>query len=136
MAAALATLRALADPNESIHERIVEVGARLMHGLGEIAAASSIPVLVQGFPEFAFMGFTRDAAIEDHRGLGHLDLELAKLFMRLVVSRGVRPYTRPAWMVSAAHTPADIDQTIEVCRDALLEMMTVSRIHAPADSAR
>jgi glutamate-1-semialdehyde 2,1-aminomutase len=124
MAAALATLQTLTDPSAGVYETIEARGQQLLAGLRDIGSSAGVPMLVQGRAPYSCLGFTHVERIVDHRGLTTLDADRGRTFMRLLVERGIRPYSRPAWMLSTAHTESDIDQTLAACHDVLVELST------------
>lgn len=122
MAAALATLQTLTDPSAGVYETIEARGQRLLAGLRDLGSSTGANILVQGRAPYSCLGFTDAERIVDHRGLTRLDAERGRMFMRLLVERGTRPYSRPAWMLSTAHSESDIDETLAACHDALVEL--------------
>ena len=72
------------------------------------------------------LNFGTDAPeLIDNSDVARLDPDRARAFLAGTVRRGVRPYTRPAWMVSSAHEVSHIERTLDVCADVLASMQAV-----------
>jgi glutamate-1-semialdehyde 2,1-aminomutase len=105
MAAALACLREL-DRSEGI-ARMARLGARLCRGLESGARAHGLEVVTSGPPALPFMSFRDDPG-----------QSLNRPFCAAAAERGVYFHPHHNWFVSAAHTEADIDRTLEVADEA------------------
>ncbi|MBM4409568.1 MAG: aminotransferase class III-fold pyridoxal phosphate-dependent enzyme, partial [Chloroflexi bacterium] len=119
MAAALATLRTLADPASGVYEAVEARGRQLMDGFRAMAASSPLPLLVGGLPAMSFVAFTDQPELVDHRDVARLDQAVPKRFGALLAERGVRAHGRGLWLMSAAHSERDIEQTLEASADAI-----------------
>jgi glutamate-1-semialdehyde 2,1-aminomutase len=108
LAAAIATIRAYR--REGVVERLYTQGERLRRGVTEAARAHGAQdrVGVLGRP-CNLVYYTRDAA-------GQPSQPFRALFMQELIRHGV---LGPSFVVSAAHTDADIDRTIDAVDQAL-----------------
>ena len=122
LAAAAATLRLLSDPSQAIYERLNQVGSRLLVGLRELGSASSIPLIVQGFPELMATIFIGLPAIHNYADAERADSGALQRFLRSMVSHGVRVTSRGTWMVSSAHSESDVDAALAATRQALQDL--------------
>jgi glutamate-1-semialdehyde 2,1-aminomutase len=119
MAAAAATIRHLADPNEGAYDILHARGTKLLEGLQSIATDSSRPILVQGAPAMMFLAFTDATQLFDSRDLARVDARLGQLFRRSLVESGVRAHGRGGFLLSTAHSEEDIAETLSACVVAL-----------------
>jgi glutamate-1-semialdehyde 2,1-aminomutase len=122
LAAAAATLTLLSDPSRAVYERLNHIGSRLLLGLKELAAASPVPLLVQGFPELMATMFTSLPAIRSYPDAESADSRALQLFLSALVAHGVRPTNRGTWMLSSAHSENDVDIALDATRRALREL--------------
>jgi glutamate-1-semialdehyde 2,1-aminomutase len=109
-AACNATVRYLID--EPPYDRLEVLGTRLQSGLRSLAADNELEVNIQGLPMAFHMGFG-SGPVTDHASLQKLDLAGYAAFSEVLVSHGVWVTGRGIWYVSAAHSEADVDQTLE-----------------------
>ena len=105
MAAALACLREL-DRSNAI-ARMAALGTRLCRGLETGARGHGLEVVTSGPPALPFMSFRDDPG-----------QSLNRPFCAAAAERGVYLHPHHNWFVSAAHTEADIDRTLEVADQA------------------
>jgi glutamate-1-semialdehyde 2,1-aminomutase len=120
VAAGIATLRALAaDPP---YARLERLGARLEEGLRRAAADAGVAHVVQRVGSMITL-FFNDAPVWDYRDAKRSDTKRFARFFWAMLARGVYlPCSQfEAAFVSAAHTEADIDHTIEAAAEALRE---------------
>jgi glutamate-1-semialdehyde aminotransferase len=112
MAAALATLRAIADTGMQAHADAL--GTRLIDGLNAIARDCDVPAEAYGepLPAMPFLRFRHPDP--------QLNAALTERFYREVIARGVLLHPRHMWFLSAAHTQSDVDQTLDIARVAML----------------
>jgi glutamate-1-semialdehyde 2,1-aminomutase len=123
-AAAVAALDELSRDGGAVYEAMEARGTRLMAGLRSAALAAGAPLLVQGLGTVfntAFAAGRADAppAVTDYRGYAVLDAARQKAFLRALQDRGVRVTARGTWFLSAAHSDADVDETLAVAEAAL-----------------
>ncbi len=109
MAAALACLHELAACGAVEHMR--HVGGLLCRGLQEQARSHGLAINVTGPPAIPFMSF-RDET----------DFARNQVFAAACVARGVYVHPYHNWFLSAAHTEADIRQTLAVTDLAFREV--------------
>jgi len=121
MAAGKACLAALQEPG--LYERLDALAARLQEGIEEAARRRGVTLCVSRFggalsPFFA-PSPPKNFAETEKTSSRHL-----ARFFRLLLERGVMtaPSKYEAWFVSAAHTPKDIEHTLEAVDSALAQM--------------
>lgn len=110
-AAVNATLTVLAE--DQPYDRIHHHGQRLMTGLVELGRAHDLPLRVQGLPVTFHVSFGPPEAVGDLLGVQALDLARYARFAHLLAEHGVWVAPRGIWFVSAAHTDADLTETLE-----------------------
>jgi glutamate-1-semialdehyde 2,1-aminomutase len=115
--AALAVLRKLRADGPTIYGDLGRRGTRLMDGLSELAAERGIPLHVQGLGAVFNTSFGVDD-VQSYRDYRYADADRQRAFLRGLIDRGVRVTTRGTWFLSAAHSDADIEQTLEAAADA------------------
>ena len=122
MAAGLATLRQLADP--SIYERLEATSARLHEGLVKAATDAGVPHVVQRVGSMLTL-FFHDGPVQDYDDAKRSDTKLFGRFFWEMLARGVYlPCSQfEAAFVSAAHTEADIDHTIQAAGESIRAAM-------------
>ncbi|GFP26983.1 aminotransferase class III-fold pyridoxal phosphate-dependent enzyme [Candidatus Hakubella thermalkaliphila] len=106
MAAALATLKALQET--SAVEKIYRIGKMLMNGLEELGSRYGLEITTSGHPGLPFMRFDEDP-----------DLYMQQIFCAEVTRRGSFFHPHHNWFISAAHTEADINETLNHAEAAL-----------------
>jgi len=110
MAAAMATLDFVeAHP---VAQHVWALGERLIAGLNESARRHGIPAISFGepLPPMPFLKFTAEGEALNQR--------LKARFYREVLARGVLLHPRHLWFISYAHTPSDIERTLEIADTA------------------
>lgn len=119
MAATVATLGRLRRDGDELYPRLRTLGGRLMDGIRSAAAGAGVPMLVDG-PGPVFQTYLTSAgAVRDYRDFAATDRAgMARLHAGLL-RRCVNIVPRGLWFLSAAHTEADVDQTIEIVADVL-----------------
>jgi glutamate-1-semialdehyde 2,1-aminomutase len=95
------------------------MGHKLMAGIRAAATAAGRSVLVDGPGPVFQLYFTDQPAVRSYRDYAHCDMATMGRLHTALLDRGVNIVGRGLWFLSAAHTEADIDQTIEAVRDAL-----------------
>lgn len=117
MAAGLACLDALQEPG--LYDRLEELGARLAQGLRDRAARAGVPVQVNQMGGAVSLYFT-DEPVEDFAGCERGDTARFARFFRAMLDRGIHlaPSPYEVWFVTAAHSAADVDQTLEAAGEA------------------
>jgi len=112
VAAGLATLRRL--QNENPYSKLESLGARLERGLIDAAAKALVPVQVNRAGSMFTLFFT-DRAVFDFDSAKSSDTRRFNRFFHSMLDQGIYmpPSQFEAAFISAAHTEADIDRTIE-----------------------
>jgi glutamate-1-semialdehyde 2,1-aminomutase len=105
MAAAMASMDIIEE--EGVIEKIAKLGASLRKGLTDVARESKLNVVYTGTDPIPFMRFEDDPVFD-----------LNRLFCGEAAKRGIFFHPHHNWFLSAAHTEADIDKTLEVSREA------------------
>ncbi|MDE2777579.1 MAG: aspartate aminotransferase family protein [Chloroflexota bacterium] len=120
--AALATIAELEDG--TVHERIFRLGGKARRGLQEIADRLDIDMTVAGYGS-VFVPYFMSGAITRYADLLRNNTEADTTFRREMVKRGIfmLPLAMKRNHISAAHTDADIDRTLNVAEDALKQMI-------------
>jgi glutamate-1-semialdehyde 2,1-aminomutase len=123
MAASVAAIAELEKDDGAVYKHIDRLGHRLMDGLRELGQRHEIPLHVQGLPCAFHVSFTEQPPIRDYRDYAaKTDKERYNDFTLAMLTRGVRLIGRGIWYVSAAHTDAQIDQTLAAADQALAEV--------------
>ena len=117
MAAGAATLRLLTEPG--VYAHLETLSARLSDGLQRAASAAEVPYIANRIGSM-FTGFFCQGPVTDYASAKKADTRAYARFFHAMLDRGV--YTAPsqfeAGFVSLAHTPADIDATIDAAAEA------------------
>ena len=118
MAAGLETIRILRD--ESPYERLEILSSRLAEGLRRAATDAKVPHVVQRVGSMLTL-FFHDGPVTDYASALRSDTALFGRFFWEMLARGVYlPCSQfEAAFVSAAHTEADVDHTIQAAGEAL-----------------
>lgn len=121
-AAALATIAELEDG--TVHKRIFRLGEKARRGMQEIADRLDISMTVAGYGS-VFVPYFMTGAINRYADLLANNTEADTFFRSEMTRRGVfmLPMAMKRNHVSAAHTDADIDRTLNVAEDVLREMI-------------
>jgi glutamate-1-semialdehyde 2,1-aminomutase len=126
VAAGLATLELLDEP---AYARLAATTRRLAAGLRE--AAQEVPVRVVAVPGLLTVFFT-EAEPANFADAQACDLDAYAAWCRELLSRGVYPPPSQfeAWFPSLAHTPEQIDRTVEAAAAAFAAVGETKRAHA------
>jgi glutamate-1-semialdehyde 2,1-aminomutase len=94
-------------------------------GLREVFRRRGIKAMVQGFGPMFQIYFTERAAIHDYRDYcTYVDTQRYSRFVHLLLDRGI--YMTPSnglhWIISTAHTQADVDSLIAAADGACAEL--------------
>ena len=128
MAAARATLEALADDGGAVYRQMTDTGRALMDGLRRAGQEAGVPVLVQGPGPVFQMWISGRTSIDEPRTARTEGAAEYARFAEAMVRRGVRPIPGGRWFLTAAHTPEHVAQTVRAAAEALAEV----RATAPA----
>jgi len=104
MAAALTTLNIL-ETTDAI-SKMKQLGIRLKNGLEDSGKKHGYNVTVSGPPALPYMTFDDDP-----------DLYHIQVFCREMIAKGIFLHPHHNWFICAAHTEADIDQTLSIADD-------------------
>jgi glutamate-1-semialdehyde 2,1-aminomutase len=119
MAATVGNLTALDQDRARIYPRLYDLGRRLMDGIRAAAVDAGVPMLVDG-PGPVFQTYlTRAETVRNYRDFAATDRAGMSRLHQALLDRGVNIVPRGLWFLSAAHTEADIDRTLEAVADAL-----------------
>jgi len=120
VAAGLTTLRRLDD---AAYLHLQATTEALAKGLRAAAAGADVPVEVVSTTGLCTLFFSEHPVV-DYASAQRCDLELYGSWCCALLARGVYPPPSQfeAWFPSLAHTPAQIDQTIEVAAAAFAEI--------------
>ncbi len=118
VAASLATIAALEDG--SVHRHCADLAAQAAEGIAEIASECGIPVTVARFGS-VFVPYFMEGPINDYGDLLRNDTAQDVAFRSGMCEAGIfmLPTALKRNHVSAAHTQADIDRTLEAARQVL-----------------
>ncbi len=116
--AGLATIGQLEDG--VVHERVYRLGERMRSGLREIGRRAGIPVTVGGFGSLFVLCFM-EGPLRSYEDVLRNDTDLFLRYRRELVARGVfeMPESLGRSHIGAAHTDADVDETLEIAEAAL-----------------
>jgi glutamate-1-semialdehyde 2,1-aminomutase len=119
MAAGIATLQALAAPG--FYDALEAKSARLANGIENLIARHELPARINRARSLMTLFFT-DAPVFDYASARRADAQRYARFFHALLERGVYlpPSQYEAMFVSAAHTDADIEETLAAI-DAALE---------------
>ena len=120
-AAALATIAELEDG--TVYQRIFRLGDKARQGMQEIADRLDIEMTVAGYGS-VFVPYFMSGAITRYADLLRNNTEADTMFRSEMVKRGIfmLPLAMKRNHISAAHTDADIDRTLNIAEDVLKEM--------------
>ena len=119
MAAANAATDYLEHQRESLYPQLCAQGERLRAGLKAIAERRGVPALVDAVGPVVQLSFSRRDVLRDYRDYLDRDVEMGRRFTAALAERGVRVTLRGTWYISAAHTEADIEETLDRAEAAL-----------------
>ena len=118
VAAAYATLKILKE--KPIISSIVQRGNRLIEGLKQIFNEASLPFSINGYPAMFSFAIGRERVL-NQRDWDTTDKDYYLRIVGAAIERGVMPDYDPRepWFLCYAHSDADIDETLNVMRDAV-----------------
>ena len=119
VAAALATLGHL---DGAAYARLAGITDALADGLRDAAAAAGRSVRVQSVPGLLTVFFST-GPVRSYADAAACDTEAYGAWCRGLLARGVYPPASQyeAWFPSLAHTPADVERTVEAAAEAFAE---------------
>lgn len=108
-AAVVATIDRLTE--DPPYETLDRIGESLKGGLAELASSYSVPLNIQGLP-MAFHAGIGEGPIGSYEDVRRLDAAAYQALVDLLIDNGVWVAGRGIWYVSAAHTEADVEETL------------------------
>ncbi len=99
--------------NEPVHDHILEMGNRLRGGFAEIIKEMSAPAHEAGLPPAPYIQFDVGSEEENTKWQNRL--------FSILFAKGIFPSER--WFVNYSHRVDDIDQTLEVVRQSMSEIL-------------
>jgi glutamate-1-semialdehyde 2,1-aminomutase len=120
MAAAVATLGALQEGTP--YETMERAGGRLMAGFSDLLAARGIRSVVQGVPGSFNVHLGIDRPVTSLADTLQGDAAQVETLTLALLRRGIRAIPGGHWYVTAAHTDALVDETLDAFEDALTEL--------------
>jgi glutamate-1-semialdehyde 2,1-aminomutase len=127
MAAARATLDALAEDGGAPYAAITAAGRSLMQGLAAAGAERGVPVLTQGPGPLFHMWMTSRASVTDAPAARATGVREGQVFAEAMRRRGVRVLASGRWFVSQAHSADHVARTLEAARGAFEEVREAGR---------
>ena len=124
MAAAVATMTAISDPEVGFHDHVYRLGDRMRAGLREIVDDLGIRAVVTGIGS-VFVTYFMDGPVRGYRDLLRNDDTAYATFHRRMIDAGhlMYPMALKRNHITAAHTDADIDATLGAAGDVLAGMV-------------
>jgi glutamate-1-semialdehyde 2,1-aminomutase len=117
-AGALAVLRTLRSDNGAVLRGIGELGRRLRDGFSAVFAELRAPLSCAG-PGSVISVFASASPPKTYRDTLRHDAALLLSIHRALLRNGVWAFGRGNFMLSAAHTEADVDRTVGIMRHVL-----------------
>jgi len=120
-AAAIATLEKLMQGGGAVYKRLEALGQRLQKGLEQLFREKGVVVALSRIGSASCVYFTDHVPADWHDLAASHNFEMDKRYRRALIDRGVYHFPLPCKQgsISAAHTEADIDRTLEITREAL-----------------
>ena len=134
VAAALATIERLADPDFAAHARMRDLGTRLRAGLEAAATDRGLRLVTQGPGPVFFSWFLAEGGVETYRDHLRADAAGYARFAELLLGEGVRVIPAGRWYMAAAHTQEHVERTIEAAGVAMASSRPRSRSRSRADA--
>jgi glutamate-1-semialdehyde 2,1-aminomutase len=119
VSAAVATLDALSKDDGAAYTRIEAIGQALIDGMRGLARRTGSNLVVQGYPSVFNTSFGERPTINSLEEYRECDSSRQQRFLNALLERGVRPTARGTWFVSAAHSEAEVENTLAAVHGAL-----------------
>jgi len=121
MRAGIAALKQLTKPG--LYDEMAQHAERLVSGLRAALKSEGIPAQINAIGSLATVFFT-DAPVRNYADAKRSDTKRYARFFREMLDRGIflAPSQFEAAFLSAAHTAADIEQTLAAARESLQAM--------------
>jgi glutamate-1-semialdehyde 2,1-aminomutase len=122
MAAGLKTLELISQPG--FHERLAQATGELIAGLRDSAHSAGVALSTNHVCGMFGLFFTQQATVRRFSDVMACDAEKFRRFFHAMLQQGVylAPSAYEAGFISAAHTQADIDHTIDAARRSFSTM--------------
>jgi glutamate-1-semialdehyde 2,1-aminomutase len=124
VAAALATIERLRKDTGAVYRALEALGTRMETGLRKAFARKGVAATISRIGS-AFCAYFSDRVPADWHDLAAIhDFEFDRRYRRALIDRGVYqfPLACKQGSISAAHTEADIDRTLEITEEALASL--------------
>jgi len=123
-AAAIATLEKLMHGGGAVYKRLETLGQRMQQGLEQLFLEKGVVAALSRIGSASCVYFADHVPVDWHDLAGSHDFELDIRYRRALIERGVYHFPLPCKQgsISAAHTEADIDRTLEITRAALASL--------------
>jgi glutamate-1-semialdehyde 2,1-aminomutase len=120
-----AGLWALSNLKPKLYAYLSALTTRLAAGLADAARAAGVAVQINAAGSLLTPFFT-DQPVRDFRSATNARTNAYGAFFRSMLRRGIYPPPSQfeAWFLSAAHTPRDVDKTIDAARQAMKEVVS------------
>src|SRR5699024_3438565 len=120
MAAAIATITVLKDPEVDFYGHVYRLGDRMRTGLQSIADQHGIPARISGLGS-VFIPYFLDGEVRGYRDLLRNNDEAYATFHRRMIEKGsfMYPMALKRNHSSLAHTEADVDRTLAQSEEVL-----------------
>lgn len=107
------------------YSKLHAVGDSAIAGLRDVFRRRKVPAIVQGFGPMFQIYFTERDGIQDYRDYcAYVDTGRYSRFVQLLLERGI--YMTPSnglhWIISTAHTEADVGKLLEAADQACAEL--------------
>ena len=124
VAAAIATIERLRENNGEIYRRLEQLGARLQSGLEKLHAKKGLRAVVSRIGSALCTYFCASVPADWHELAASHDFDFDRRYRRALIERGVYLFPMPCKQssISAAHTEADIDRTLEITEIILAKL--------------
>ncbi len=122
MAAGLSTLQLVSAPG--FHEELAASTEQLLKGLHEAARAAGVGFVTNHVCGMFGLFFTSAGKVETYEDVMRCDVAQFKRFFHAMLDAGVylAPSAFEAGFISAAHTPTEIDATLDAARHAFAQV--------------
>jgi glutamate-1-semialdehyde 2,1-aminomutase len=126
--AMVAGLWALDRLTPTLYRKLAALGRALATGLADAARDAGIPLQVNALGSMITPFFT-GTRVRDFQSAVTSDTKAFGIFFRAMLEQGIYlpPSQFEAWFISGAHTPRDIQRTVQAARAALRDVSTGSR---------
>ncbi|MGC5617237.1 aspartate aminotransferase family protein [Georgenia sp. Z1491] len=123
MAAAIATIEVLKDPEVDFYGHVGRLGDRMRTGLQGIADEHGIAAHITGLGS-VFIPYFLDGEVRGYRDLLRNDDQAYATFQRRMIDKGsfMYPMALKRNHISLAHTEADVDRTLAQAEEVLVAM--------------